>query len=172
MNFTGRAYRAHDPRWSFDPISGQGAAISGGRFNIRGQAALYLSLEPITALAECTQGFAHRMLPLTLCEYDIDCADVADLTDADTRQALGIAEKDMACPWLVFQRSGKIAPSQKLAQHLVSKGFNGALVPSYVPAIHPGATNLVLWNWSDTHPYKVNVYDPEGRLPSGSRVPQ
>lgn len=172
MNFTGRAYRAHDPRWSFDPISGQGAAISGGRFNIRGQAALYLSLEPITALAECTQGFAHRMLPLTLCEYDIACADVADLTDADTRQALGIKEKDMACPWLVFQRSGKIAPSQKLAQQLVAKGFNGALVPSYVPGIHEGATNLVLWNWSDTNPCKVSVYDPEGRLPSGSRMPQ
>lgn len=172
MNFTGRAYRGHDPRWSFDPISGQGAAISGGRFNFRGQAALYLSLEPITALAECTQGFAHRMLPLTLCEYDIDCTEVTDLTDADTRQALGIKENDMACPWLVFQRSGKIAPSQKLAQQLVSKGFNGALVSSYVPAIHPGATNLVLWNWSDTYPCKVKVYDPEGRLPSGSRVPQ
>jgi RES domain-containing protein len=164
LNFTGRAYRAHDPRWSFDPTSGTGASISGGRFNIRGQAALYLSLEPITALAECTQGFAQRILPLTLCEYDIGCEKVADLTDAETRQSLTIDEKDMACAWLGFQRSGKIAPSQRVAKMLVTEGFNGALVPSYVPGIHEGATNLVLWNWSDKPPCKVTVYDPEGRL--------
>jgi RES domain-containing protein len=164
LNFTGRAYRAHDPRWSFDSTSGTGASISGGRFNIRGQAALYLSLEPITALAECTQGFAQRILPLTLCEYDIGCEKVADLTDAETRQSLTIDEKDMACAWLVSQRSGKIAPSQRVAKMLVTEGFNGALVPSYVPGIHEGATNLVLWNWSDKPPCKVTVYDPEGRL--------
>ena len=164
MNFNGRAYRAHDPRWSFDPTSGTGAAISGGRFNIRGQAALYLALEPITALAECTQGFARRMLPLTLCEYDIACEKVADLTDGQTCQTLAIDEKDMACAWLVFQRGGKIAPSQRIAKFLVAEGFNGALVPSYVPGIHDGATNLVLWNWSDTPPCKVTVYDPERRL--------
>ncbi|WP_373476055.1 RES family NAD+ phosphorylase [Sphingorhabdus sp.] len=166
MNFTGRAYRAHDPRWSFDPTSGTGAAISGGRFNIKGQAALYLSLEPITALAECTQGFAQRMLPLTLCEYDIACEKVADLADTETRQALAIDEKDMACAWLVFQRSGKVAPSQRVARILVTEGFNGALVPSYVPGIHDGAINLVLWNWSDKPPCKVTVYDPDGRLPT------
>ncbi len=165
MRFTGRAYRAHDPRWSFDPVSGKGAAITGGRFNRIGQEALYLSLSPVTALAECTQGFANRMLPLTLCEYDIECERVADLTDAETRNALGVSEADMASPWLLFQRKGKIAPSQAVAQALVAKRMNGALVPSFVPGIDTDAVNLVLWKWSDHPPCKVSIYDPEGRLP-------
>ena len=165
MRFKGRAYRAHDPRWSFDPTSGKGAAITGGRFNIKGQEALYLSLEAVTALAECTQGFANRMLPLTLCEYDIDCDGVADLTDSGVRKSLGVSDADMACAWLSFQHKGKIAPSQSVAQALKAKGMIGALVPSFVQGIHGGAVNLVLWQWSDRLPCKVTVYDPEGRLP-------
>ena len=164
MIFKGRAWRAHDPRWSFDPVSGKGAAICGGRFNEKGREALYLALSPITALAECTQGFAQRMLPLTLCEYDIDMADIIDLTDAATRQAEGVKEADMACAWLRHNREGKIAPSQKMARSLIKKGYNGAIVPSYVPGIEEGAKNLVLWNWGDRPLNSVKVFDPEGRL--------
>jgi RES domain-containing protein len=170
LRFKGRAYRAHDPRWSFDPVSGKGAAITGGRFNVKGQDALYLSLSPVTALAECTQGFANRMLPLTLCEYDVDCEAVADLTDADTRKALGIAEAEIACAWLSIQRAGKIAPSQAVAKALRAGGMNGALVPSFVSGIDAGAANLVLWRWSDRLPCKVTVYDPEGRLPTAVAI--
>jgi RES domain-containing protein len=166
LRYRGRAYRAHDPRWSFDPVSGKGAAISGGRFNVKGQEALYLSLLPVTALAECTQGFANRMLPLTLCEYDIDCEGIADLTKADAREALNVAEVDIACGWLSFQRKGKIAPSQAVAKMLRARGFNGALVPSFVPGIDDSAVNLVLLKWSNRLPCKVAVYDPESRLPT------
>jgi RES domain-containing protein len=164
MIFKGRAYRAHDPRWSFMPTSGRGAAITGGRFNVKGQEALYLSLQPITALAECTQGFANRMLPLTLCEYMIDCADMIDLTNPEMRAAEGVAFADMACAWMTYQRAGRIAPSQALAKSLIKKGYAGALVPSFVPGIDAGATNLVLWNWGDRPLCKVEVYDPDGRL--------
>jgi RES domain-containing protein len=153
IRFAARAYRAHDPRWSFEPASGKGAAITGGRFNRVGQAALYLSLLPITALAECTQGFANRMMPLTLCEYDIDCEGVADLTDAETRTALGVSEADIGCAWLTYQRKGKIAPSQAVAAALQAKG----------------AVNLVLWKWGDTLPSRVAVYDPDGRLGRSAR---
>ncbi len=164
MNYKGRAYRAHDPRWSWQPLSGRGAAITGGRFNIKGQEALYLSLSPITALAECTQGFANRMLPLTLCEYDIDCADIIDLTDPAMRKAEGVAFEDMACAWLTHQRAGKVAPSQAVAKALMKKGYSGALVPSFVPGIAAGSTNLVLWRWGDRALNRVVVYDPENRL--------
>jgi RES domain-containing protein len=160
MIYKGRAYRAHDPRWSFMPTSGRGAAITGGRFNVKGQEALYLSLSPITALTECTQGFAARMLPLTLCEYDIDCADIIDLTDSAMRKAEGVDAGDMACAWLTHQRAGKVAPSQALSKSLIKKGYAGAIVPG----IGEGAKNLVLWRWGDRALNKVEVYDPEGRL--------
>ena len=159
-----RAYRAHDPRWSFQPISGRGAAITGGRFNMRGQEALYLALSPITALAECTQGFANRMLPLTLCEYDVDCADIIDLTNVAERASAGVALEDMACGWMTYQRAGKIAPSQAVARRLFKKGHAGAIVPSFVPRLAAGAANLVLWKWGEDLPYRVMVYDPDGRL--------
>jgi RES domain-containing protein len=34
------AYRAHDPRWSFTSLSGDGAALYGGRYNRKGVPAL------------------------------------------------------------------------------------------------------------------------------------
>ena len=64
MRFQGLAYRAHNPRWSFTPLSGEGAAVHGGRFNPRGTPALYLALDPMTAIKEAAQGFARKFEPL------------------------------------------------------------------------------------------------------------
>ena len=164
MHFIGRAYRAHDPRWSFEPTSGKGAAITGGRFNEKGQKALYLALSAVTALAECTQGFANRMMPLTLCEYDVDCADIADLASDAGRAAAGVTMEELSCAWLTHQRAGRIAPSQAVARRLASAGHAGVLVPCFVPGIDEAATNLVLWDWGDDLPHRVEVFDPEGRL--------
>jgi RES domain-containing protein len=164
MHLKTRAYRAHDPRWSFQPTSGRGAAITGGRFNVRGQEALYLSLDPMTALAECTQGFSQRMQPLTLCEYDVDVEGVLDLTDAEVRAAWGISHEDLANPWLRIQRAGRVARSQDISRDLFRNGISGAIVPSFVPGIREGAVNLVLWRWGEDLPCRVMVYDPEGRL--------
>ena len=36
MRFEGLAYRAHNPRWSWAPTSGEGARLHGGRFNAKG----------------------------------------------------------------------------------------------------------------------------------------
>lgn len=49
------AYRVLHPKWAFSPTSGEGAAKYGGRANRPGIAALYLSLDPETALAEYKQ---------------------------------------------------------------------------------------------------------------------
>jgi RES domain-containing protein len=71
--------RAHDPRWSFKPMSGDGAAIRGARFNPKAIPALYLALGIIMAMKEANQGFAHRIDPCVLCSYDVDCDDIVDL---------------------------------------------------------------------------------------------
>ena len=75
----GLAYRAHDPRWSFRPLSGDGAAVHGGRFNPKGTPALYLALDPMTAIKEASQGFARKFEPCVLCTYEIDCQDIVEL---------------------------------------------------------------------------------------------
>ena len=47
---TDPVYRAHDPRWSWTPASGAGAARHGGRFNRRGAPALYIGTEAARAI--------------------------------------------------------------------------------------------------------------------------
>ncbi|TIU28930.1 MAG: hypothetical protein E5W38_22550, partial [Mesorhizobium sp.] len=70
MRFVGTCYRAHDPRWSFKPISGDGAAVRGARFNAKGVPTLYLALSVMTAVKEANQGLAYRIDPCVLCSYD------------------------------------------------------------------------------------------------------
>jgi RES domain-containing protein len=165
LRFTGRAYRAHDPHWSFAPLSGQGAAITGGRFNQKGRPTLYLALYPMTAILEVTQGFSNRLQPLLLCEYDVDCEDIADLSIEGERAAMGISCDDMSSAWLTHQRANRVAPSQSVSEALQIRGLVGAVVPSFAPGAQRHDRNLVLWRWGSDLPHRVTVFDPSGRLP-------
>ena len=165
MRFVGRCYRGHDPAWSFTPLSGEGAALTDCRFNRKGEATLYLSLDIMTAVGECTQGFSHRLLPLTMCEYDIDCAEVADLRDAAGRDRHGTTWDELACGWLMVQSERRQAPSWLVAERLRSEGYCGLLIPSFVPGATDANHNLVLWRWGPDLPHQVIVYNPGGRLP-------
>src|SRR5258707_2622722 len=107
LRFRGTCYRAHDPRWSFKPLSGDGAAIHGGRFNPKGVPALYLSLTIGGAIKEANQGFAFKIDPCVLCSYEVDCNDVADLRTNEGRAEHGVAFADMACAWFSAIADGK-----------------------------------------------------------------
>ena len=72
--FTGLVFRAHNPRWAFTPVSGEGARRYGGRFNRPGLPALYTSLSLETAWLEAQQGFPFKAQPMTICAYRVDCA--------------------------------------------------------------------------------------------------
>jgi RES domain-containing protein len=165
VRFRGLAWRAHDPRWAFKPLSGDGAAIHGGRFNPPGVPALYLALDPMTAIKEISQGFAHKFEPCVLCTYEIDCADIVDLRSEEGRAAAGALAEDMACAWFAYRAKRHEAPSQRLARRLMDRGAAGVLVPSYVGSAATADQNCVLWKWSDKRPHKVAVFDPGGKLP-------
>ncbi len=165
MRFVGTCYRAHDPRWSFKPISGDGAAIRGARFNPKSVPALYLALGIMTAVKEANQGFAHRIDPCVLCAYEIDCEDIADLTTREGRETHSIAFDDMACAWALALAEGKRPASWSIYDRLHAKGIAGILVPSFAPGAESDDRNLVLWDWGPAPPHKVAVIDPSGRLP-------
>ena len=165
MRFQGTAYRGHDPRWSFKPLSGEGAAVHGGRFNPQGVRALYLALDLVTAVQEINQGFVRRIDPLVLCSYDIDCADIVDLRLAPAQAAHGLDPAQMACGWMMLAKSGIAPPTWTLAQRLRAGGAAGLLAPSYAPGVKPEAANLVLWTWTPILPHRCTVHDPSGRLP-------
>lgn len=162
--FEGIVYRAHHPRWAFDPLSGDGAAKFGGRFNPKGVPALYTALSPKTAWLEAQQGFAFKAQPLTLCAYKVTCADVLDATDASVCAACDIALEALSCPWERLASTGQPVPSWDLANRLRENGVAGMIVPSLAPGAQ-NTPNLVLWDWSDTPPHKVAVIDDQGRLP-------
>lgn len=166
MIFRGPAFRAHHPKWSWKPTSGEGAALYGGRFNRKGLPALYLSTDMATAMREVAHGFPMKLVdPLTIVSYVVDCADIVDLTSARVRRSFRIADDHLACAWLLLQEEGKPVPSQVVADRLIAHGAAGILVRSFAPGSTADNTNLVLWRWSDAPPHQVRVHDPARRLP-------
>ena len=165
MKFFGLAYRAHDPRWSYMPLSGDGAAIRGGRFNPKGVPALYLSLDPMTAVCEVSHGFAHWFDPCVLCSYLIDCEDIIDLRNRTARKRADALLRDMKCKWADSFDLGTYPPSWRIADRLIASGAAGILAPSFTPGAKDDAQNLVLWKWSGQPPHKISVFDPNSRLP-------
>ena len=165
MRFRGTCYRAHDPKWSFKRVSGEGAAIHGGRFNPKGMEALYLGLTIGCAIKEANQGFAFKINPCVLCCYEVDCDDIADLRTHAGRTRHGVTLADMSCPWAGDLADGRDPPSWAIARRLIAEGGAGVLVPSFALGANPEDQNLVLWDWSGDLPHQVRVFDPSGRLP-------
>jgi RES domain-containing protein len=162
-------YRAHDPKWSFDPLSGDGAAIHGARFNPKRVPALYLALTIETAINEFSQGLGYRLEPCVLCCYEVDCADIVDLRTEVALAKHGVSAADISCAW----KSDVLEPGEPaswlLARRLIARGTAGILVPSFAPGATHRDENLVLWKWSDRPPHQVRVFDPSGRLPRDQR---
>lgn len=154
----GRFWRIVSPRWISDPLSGAGAARHGGRWNRPEQVALYLSVEVETAFAEYQQEIGTRSG--TFIAYDVAGARIHDLTDATTRDHLGVSQPSMLNAWkqIAFVDGGE-PPTWGHAARL-SSDADGVLVPS---VMRPDGVNLVLWRWNEG-PVQVRFHDPKGDL--------
>ena len=165
MRFVGEYFRAHDPNWSWSPLSGVGADLKGRRFNWPGLETLYLSLGFKTVFREVSGGFAHRLTPYVLCSYDVDCENIADLRTDEDRASRDIELSDLACAWGDALIAGREPASWGIAYRLVTDGYAGILFPSFANGPTADDQNLVLWRWGPELPHKVLVYDPTGKLP-------
>jgi RES domain-containing protein len=156
-----RFWRVLTPRWAHRPLSGEGAAHEGGRWNPKGMPALYLSAELTTAVAEYEQDIGIR--PGTFCAYDVQVNGVVDLTSADVVTSLGIDPAERYAPWKsILLVDHLVPPGWRIAETLLSMGANGVLVPSVQLT---GGTNLVLWRWNDAPGRTVIALDPQTDLP-------
>lgn len=163
MRYEGKLYRALNPIYARQPLSGRGAELYGGRFNPKGMPALYTSLSVLTALREANQ--VGSLQPTTLVSYEAYIERVFDTRDEVALQALGMdAETITAASWRDEMKEKGEARTQNFARRLVSDGYHGLLVRSFAPAARRDDLNLVLWRWSDTLPFRLALIDDEGRL--------
>lgn len=120
-------------------------------------------------LKEAQQSFARKFDPLTIVSYDVDCEDVVDLTDDEELQRLEITSANLACGWKNLSNARRTVPSWMVADRLVKAGYAAIIVPSFAPGASAEDRNLVLWKWGPDLPHKIDVYDPEDRLPKDQR---
>lgn len=153
-------WRAYVPRWAHLPLSGEGAARFGGRWNGLGQPCLYAALELSTAWAEYNQGFVQH--PATLAQMRLTGARLADLADAATLAALKVDPAIHACEWRADLDAGRTPATHRLARRLAREGFHGLVYPSFMSR---GGRCVALWRWNAKGAPTLAVVDPEGRLP-------
>ncbi|RNJ62813.1 MAG: RES domain-containing protein [Porphyrobacter sp. IPPAS B-1204] len=142
------------------PTSGAGAAKNGGRWNVRGRPALYLSFDPLTAVKEANQQILD-FIPVTLVRYQVSSGLIGDYDDEDLRRRHTLADDLMVQPWWGPQYAQRLSPSQEAAETLIAAQFDGLVYSSTQAA----GRNLVLWRWNETGGAQVIAEDKHGLLP-------
>ena len=160
--YAGPLYRALNPVYAREPLSGRGAERYGGRFNPKGVPTLYTSLDPATALREANQ--AGDLQPTTLVAYRADLGPVLDTRDAERLGRYGMtAETLRHTGWRAAMLDGGPVPTQAFAKVLIADGFAGLMVRSFAQGTTDANLNLVLWRWSGDGT-RLDVIDDENRL--------
>lgn len=163
MRYQGLLYRALNPIYARDPLSGEGARKHGGRFNPKGMPALYTSQSVITALREANQ--VGTLQPTTLVAYEADIGPIFDATDAAELARYGLTTAELAADdWRTRMLTEGRSPTQVLAERLKAAGFLGMQVHSFAKGASTADLNLVLWVWTSGRPSRLQLVDDEGRL--------
>ena len=153
-------WRAYVPRWSYLPLSGEGAARFGGRWNPVGVPTIYAARELSTAWAEYNQGFVQH--PALIAQLELTGARLADLIDPAVLQAWGLDESVHRSEWRSDLGNG-VVPATHIAYHkLVGAGFHGVIYPSFMS---PGGSCVALWRWNVPDAPDLRIVDPDDRLP-------
>lgn len=163
MQYRGLLYRALNPIYARDPLSGEGARKHGGRFNPKGMPALYTAQSVMTAIREANQ--IGTLQPTTLVAYEADIGPIFHATDAAELAKRGLTPADLAADdWRLRMLADGKAPTQLLAERLKADGFAGMQVRSFAKGAGAADLNLVLWVWSPDPPTQLHLVDDEGRL--------
>jgi len=160
--YAGPLYRALNPVYARQPLSGHGAALHGGRFNPKGTPALYTALDPATALREANQ--VGSLQPTVLVCYEADIALIFDTRDDEALDRYDLSAEILADPgWRAKLLDGHSVPTQDFARRLVTDGYSGLLTRSFAKGASGIDLNIVLWRWTGEG-CALNIIDDENRL--------
>ncbi|MEP7454194.1 RES family NAD+ phosphorylase [Phyllobacterium sp. SB3] len=163
MHYRGKLYRALNPIYAREPLSGRGAQLYGGRFNPKGMLALYLSLSVMTALREANQ--VGSLQPTTLVSYDAEIERIFDCRNVAALRTWDMEADMLADPtWREQMKATGEARTQTFARDLIAADYQGLLVRSFAPGASEVDLNLVLWKWNDTASSRLSLIDDENRL--------
>jgi RES domain-containing protein len=154
-------WRAFVPRWAYLPLSGEGAARFGGRWNPAGAPTIYAARELSTAWAEYNQGFVQH--PALIAQFRLSDARLVDLTERRMLDQLGVTVDIHKCQWRNMLDLGETPPTYALRKRLLADGADGVIYPSFMS---PGGTCVALWRWNEEGAPQLRVVDPEHRLPA------
>ncbi len=153
-------WRAFVPRWGHLPLSGEGAARFGGRWNPVGVPAIYAACELSTAWAEYNQGFVQH--PALIAQLRLADARLADLTDPVVCDRLSVERSIHRCEWRADIEAGRVPATHSLRRRLAGEGFHGVVYPSFMSR---GGTCVALWQWNGKRGPVLTLIDPEARMP-------
>jgi len=153
-------WRAYVPRWSYLPLSGEGAVRFGGRWNPVGQPTIYAAREMSTAWAEYNQGFVQH--PALIAQLVLKSAALADLTDMGVLEVLGIDPDIHTEQWRDVIDRSETPRAYQLRQRFIADGFDGVIYPSFMS---PGGTCVALWRWNSADAPSLDIVDPDNRMP-------
>jgi RES domain-containing protein len=126
-----------------DPLGTAGSLRAGGRFNAPGEfAALYTSLDPVTASMEVARGLKQRGIDPSqfppgswwMYELEVEIDGVLDLTSPDILQRIEVESDALT--------QNELNTPRRIATEAPGNGFEALLVPS---AAAPDSKNLVIF---------------------------
>ena len=163
MHFKGLLYRALNPLYAKEPLSGHGSKLYGGRFNSKGLATLYTSLSPETAIRESNQ--VGNLQPTMLVCYRADIDGIFDSSSPELLNKYDLTSDQLAADnWRDQMIVEGRSTTQKFAMRLIDDGYTGLLVRSYAHGTTTRDKNLVLWRWGKKTSVNLQVIDDEDRL--------
>ena len=125
-----------------------------------GEPTIYAARELSTAWAEYNQGFVQH--PALIAQLRLTGAQLANLTSPEEMDSLGIAADIHRCEWRAILDEGRMSETHALRERLLERGFDGVIYPSFMS---PGGTCVALWRWNGPSQPKLDIVDPDGRMP-------
>ena len=130
MDDQGKLYRALDPIYAREPLSGRGAEINGDRFKPKGTAALYLATSFQTAIREAKQ--VGDLQPTTIVSYEANIEGILDGRDPAKLEKFGMSLSGLSDPtWRDQMKASRNAHTRIFTETLMSCELNGVLVPIF-----------------------------------------